>query len=138
MDAQMGQYAASEKIGGDGAFLEKLAEKLGQYTTAKTVFGDPVERNGVTVIPVAKARMGFGGGGGGGYGPTAGDEEKQGGGQGQGAGGGSTVSPLGYIEIKDGSTAFRRIHDPATILPFVLAAGLVWLIIFRGLRKLLR
>ena len=34
MDAQMGQYAASEKIGGDGAFLEKLAEKLGQYTTA--------------------------------------------------------------------------------------------------------
>ena len=28
------------------------------------MFGDPVERRGITVIPVAKARFGFGGGGG--------------------------------------------------------------------------
>ncbi len=38
-------------------FLERLAEKLGMHATAATVFAPPVERDGVTVIPVAKARF---------------------------------------------------------------------------------
>ena len=41
-----------------------MAEKLGAVAKAATVFGEPVERDGVTVIPVAKARWGFGGGAG--------------------------------------------------------------------------
>jgi uncharacterized spore protein YtfJ len=42
----------------------RLAERLGLSASAKTVFAEPVQREGVTVIPVAKVRYGSGGGGG--------------------------------------------------------------------------
>ena len=62
------------------------------------MFGDPVERGDVTVIPVARARWGFGGGGG----RNRRNEP------GSGGGGGASVSPIGYIEIHaDGATRFR-------------------------------
>jgi len=53
----------------------------------RTVYGDPVESRGVTVIPVAQTYFGFGAGGGGG---------KAGG---SGGGGGGVVRPIGFIEI---------------------------------------
>jgi len=57
---------SSEPAGGYGAEADKLmaslADKLGKGARAAAVFGEPVERDGVTVIPVAKARWGFGGG----------------------------------------------------------------------------
>ena len=37
-------------------FLTTIAEKLGAAAKASLVFGEPVERDGVTVIPVAKSR----------------------------------------------------------------------------------
>ena len=43
-------------------FLTNIAEKLGAAAKVSLVFGEPVERDGVTVIPVAKSRWGFGGG----------------------------------------------------------------------------
>ena len=43
--------------------VERVAERLGS-ADARTIYGDPVERNGTTVIPVAKVRFGFGGGAG--------------------------------------------------------------------------
>jgi uncharacterized spore protein YtfJ len=96
-------------------FLERLAEKMGLQARASTVFGDPVDRDGVTVIPVAKARWAFGGGGGGG---------KKGGaasGSGSGGGGGMIITPVGYIEVKAGSSQFRSIRNPAAPLPLLLA-----------------
>ena len=59
--------------------------------------------DGVKVIPVAKARWGFGGGGG----------SRDAGGEGSGGGGGVWVSPVGYIEMKDGDSRFRPIQGPA-------------------------
>ena len=44
--------------------LERIGEAVGQKAQVSTIFGEPVERAHVTVIPVAKARFGFGGGGG--------------------------------------------------------------------------
>src|SRR5450830_152164 len=44
--------------------LTRLAERLGAGAAASAVFGTPVERDGVTVIPVARLRWGFGGGSG--------------------------------------------------------------------------
>ena len=38
-----------------------MAEKLCAVARAATVFGEPVKRGVITVIPVAKARWGFGG-----------------------------------------------------------------------------
>ena len=45
-------------------FVTALADRIGASANAKVVFADPVERDGGTVIPVAKARWGFGAGGG--------------------------------------------------------------------------
>ncbi|MGH2586284.1 MAG: spore germination protein GerW family protein, partial [Dehalococcoidia bacterium] len=80
--------------------VEKVAERLGGSAGVAAVYGTPIERDGVTVIPVAKVRWGFGVGGGSGNGP-------EGSGHGQGGGGGAAAAPVGYIEIRDGEVRFR-------------------------------
>jgi uncharacterized spore protein YtfJ len=90
------------------SFIERLAETLGTTAHASTIFGEPVVRNGITVIPVASTRWGFGGGGG------QRREER-----GRGGGGGVMVQPVGFIEISDAGAEFRRIHtfvEPRAIL----------------------
>lgn len=103
------------------AFVDELLERIGQTVgdkaRASTVFGEPVEREGITVIPVAKARFGFGGGGG------AGSSESEEG-TGGGGGGGAVVSPVGYIEVRDGTAEFKRISNPVDVLVLVAAASL--------------
>ena len=45
---------------GDGpidGFVERLAERIGAKVNVSTVFGDPIERDGITVIPVATAGL---------------------------------------------------------------------------------
>jgi len=99
--------------------LTRLAERLGRNASASAVFGAPVERDGVTVIPVARVRWGFGGGGG--------RESKAQ--DGWGGGGGVQAAPLGFIEVKDGEARYRRVHDPlrlaiaALLLPLSFAAA---------------
>lgn len=83
------------------SFLERLGQQLGITANAKYIYGEPVERDGVTVITVAKAVYGFGGGSG-----------KKGKEDGFGGGGGIVLTPIGYIEIKKGQTRFRRTRDP--------------------------
>ena len=80
--------------------VEALAERLGAVAAARAVFSDPVERDGVTVIPVARVRWGFGAGGG-----TGGLEGTKEHGEG---GGGVSASPLGYIEISEEAQASTR------------------------------
>jgi len=98
---------------------ERIAEKLGASVRTSKVFGDPVERGDVTVIPVARARWGFGGGGG-----RSQDDQS-----GTGGGGGATMSPVGYIEIRgDGTTRFKRTvaaNDIAAMAAVCLVASLV-------------
>src|SRR5262245_38221115 len=104
--------------------LQRIGQTVGQKATVATVFGDPVEREGVTVVPVAKARFGFGGGGGGGV--RDGDE-----GSGGGGGGGAVVSPMGYIELRGGIAQFRRISGPFDLVGVVVAASLAALTLKR-------
>jgi uncharacterized spore protein YtfJ len=94
-----------------GDFLERLADRIGASMKVSTVFGQPVERCGLTVIPVARARWGFGGG----SGSEAGKE-------GAGGGGGGFVSPLGYIEVRESGAEFKRIRDPRLLAVGVAAA----------------
>jgi len=119
-------------------FLERLAERLGGKASVAAVYGEPVERGGVTIIPVARVRWGFGGGSG-----SGGSQAGPGSGQGSGVGGGGGVSasPVGYIEIGNGGTEFRRIHDPAHLLvigPLILATGISVGLILRGLRQVVQ
>jgi len=94
----------------ESSFIERLAHQLGITANAKHIYGEPVERDGVTVIPVAKAVYGFGGGGG--------KKETE---EGLGGGGGVMLTPVGYIEIKNGETRFRPTRDP--LVPVILAAA---------------
>jgi len=83
--------------------LSMLAERIGARLGVATVFGAPVERDGVTVVPVAVARFGIGAGSG--SDPSKAQE-------GEGGGGGGTVVPTGYIELKDGRSRFVPVVPP--------------------------
>ena len=121
--------------GGLASFVERLGERVGVRAQARAAFGDPVERDGVTVIPVARVRWGFGGGAG--SGGKEGDVETERG-QGAGGGGGGTASPLGYIEISGGRAEFHRIKDPAALWPVIVAGAFSSWLVLRGLRALFR
>jgi uncharacterized spore protein YtfJ len=97
--------------------LERIGQTVGRRAQASTVFGEPVQREGVTVVPVAKARFGFGGGGG--AGSHEGDE-----GSGGGGGGGAAVSPIGFIEVRDSGAEFKRISAPTDLIPLVAAGAI--------------
>ena len=88
------QAPADERSRLADELLERIAHTVGQRAQASAVFGEPVQREGVTVIPVARVRFGFGGGGGGGS--RQGEE-----GSGGGGGGGASVTPIGFIELRD-------------------------------------
>ena len=100
------------------AVMKEAREMLG----AGKVFGEPVERNGLTVIPVAKISGGAGGGD---------DETSEGGG---GAGFGVHARPAGALVIDaDGSVSWEVPFDrnkvimggQALMVAMVLAVGLV-------------
>ena len=99
--------------------LERIGEAVGQKAQVSTIFGEPVERAHVTVIPVAKARFGFGGGGGSG----ARGERDEGSGGGGGGGGGAVVSPVGYIEVRDDGAEFKRILTRTDVVALAAAAS---------------
>ena len=101
-----------------GTVIERVAERLAS-ADARMIYGSPIERRGATVIPVAQVRYGFGGGAG--RKPSLGAE-------GTGAGGGAIVTPIGFIEMRDGRVKFRRIR---TTSPALVALGIglgVWLV----------
>jgi uncharacterized spore protein YtfJ len=106
--------------------LQRIGRTVGDGAKVSTVFGEPIEREGITVIPVARARFGFGGGGGGAY-----EEE---GGAGGGGGGGGVVSPVGYIEVRNGTAEFKRISSPVDLVAVVVAGALAALALKRLLR----
>lgn len=113
-----------QKEGGN-SLPERLAEALNTSAGAKMIYGEPIEHDGVTIIPVAKLRYGFGGGGG-----------KHGGEEGSGGGGGEVVQPAGYIELKDGSSKYHAIREPMAFVPLVIAGGVTGLLLARGLHKM--
>jgi uncharacterized spore protein YtfJ len=113
--------------------LTKLVQALGGTAAAQAVFGAAVERDGVTIVPVARVRYGVGGGGGRGQGRRrrgAEDAEQVGYGQ----GGGLQAAPVGYIEIRDGRASYQRIADPARPLALVLLFPLVGVLAFAIVR----
>lgn len=98
-------------------WLESLAQRLGVSATAATIFGAPVERGDLTVVPVAKVAYGFGGG----RGAKAGDE-------GSGGGGGVRVQPVGFIEIRPGGVSYHPIRDWTWLAPVLALGGIAALV----------
>jgi len=89
--------------------LAKIGESLGTTATVRSVFGDPIQVEGKTVVPVAKVAYGFGAGGGQGpgkHGNGSGTAPEGGGG-----GGGVRAYPAGALEITQAGTRFIPFTD---------------------------
>jgi uncharacterized spore protein YtfJ len=108
------------------SFLASLAQQIQLHANARQVYGEPVERDGTTIIPVARVQWGFGGGG---LGRTP---LAHGGG-----GGGARAYPVGYVVLRDGQADFQAIPDPSSTATLAAAGGL-GLIAGLILAKLLR
>src|SRR5918993_294989 len=104
--------------------LATLADRIGARFSAANVYGTPIERDAVTVVPVAAARFGIGAGGG--SDPSKGQD-----GEGGGAGGG--VTSAGYIELKDGRSRFVPVVHPTRMFALLLGAAIAALLIMRPL-----
>jgi uncharacterized spore protein YtfJ len=109
------------------SLVERLAAQISSSAQATTIFAPAVERDGMTVIPVARAGWGFGGGGGG--------APRQG--AGSGGGGGVALIPVGYIEIAKGRTRFRHIMDMRQIAILALGGAVVVVQVLREVRRII-
>ncbi|AEG45437.1 spore germination protein GerW family protein [Isoptericola variabilis] len=127
------------------ALVERIAAALGGHASVRAVYGEPITHGDVTIVPVARAALGFGGGAGGGWksadgttaqaGPGAGATE---GGDGGGGGGGAHVRPLGYVEIAHGRSTWHPIRPSVPdgrALAAGVALGLLAAAAIRGLRR---
>ena len=102
----------------------ELLNKTRDAMTVQKVFGEPYDRDGMTVVPVAK----ISGGGGGGSGA-------QGEGSGSGAGFGLSATPAGVYVLKDDKVSWQPAVDVNRV---VLGGQLVALVALLVLRSLVR
>lgn len=118
----------TEAMKKDGPELvPRIGETIGRTARASLAYGEPIHREGITVVPVAKVRYGFGAGTG-----RRGDEET-----GNGGGGGVQASPLGYIEVRDGRSRFRRIRDPSATTARIAVVGGLAVLLVGSVRRLM-
>ena len=108
---------ATEPLRGPFAMLERARDAI----TVRRVFGDPIERDGVTVIPAAKVRGGGGGGG---------DVQGNGGG-----GFGISASPAGAYVIKNGTVRWEPALDLNRTIFMGQVVGIVALLVIRSAIK---
>jgi uncharacterized spore protein YtfJ len=93
--------------------------------TVRRVFGEPYERDGITVIPAAAVAGGAGGGSG----------QDPGGGGGGGGGFGLRARPVGAYVIRGGSVRWEPSLDVNRIIIGGQILGLVALLVIRGIVK---
>jgi uncharacterized spore protein YtfJ len=94
--------------------------------TIKRVFGEPFEKDGVTVIPAAHVQGAAGGGSG---------EDPQGQGKGSGSGFGLTARPVGAFIIRDGELSWRPAVDVTRIVLGGQVVAVVALLTIRSIIK---
>jgi uncharacterized spore protein YtfJ len=95
-----------------GVRIDEMLGSARDALTVRRVYGEPYERDGVTVIPVAA--VGGGGGGGGGHDATG--QEGEGGGFALGA------KPAGVYVVTDGQVRWRPAVDVNRLVATVAAA----------------
>lgn len=105
------------------ANVDELLEGARDAMTVLRVFGDPIEWDGVTVIPAAVVRGGGGGGS---------DSENNGGG-----GFGLVPRPVGVYAIRGGDVHWQPAVDPARGWQIVARLGVLatWAVARRMLRR---
>jgi uncharacterized spore protein YtfJ len=108
----------------------ELMQQTRDALTVTRVFGEPYEREGVTVIPAASIRGGAGGGRG--EGPTP-----DGGGTGSGSGGGFglTAKPAGVYIIEGTKVRWQPAVDVNRIILGGQIVAIVLLLVVRGVLR---
>ena len=109
--------------------LDSVQEVIDSAQAGK-VFGEPIERDGMTVVPVAKVQGGGGAGGGGAIKGQPAGEAGTGTGTGSGAGVGVMARPLGVYVIRGGKVRWQPALDLNKVIlggQVVLALGLLTL-----------
>jgi uncharacterized spore protein YtfJ len=107
----------------------EVHEVIGQARdalTVKRVFGEPYEKDGVTIIPAARVLGGAGGGSG---------EDPQSQGKGSGSGFGMTARPVGAFIIREGELSWRPAVDVTRIVLGGQVVAIVALLTARAILK---
>jgi uncharacterized spore protein YtfJ len=107
--------------------VDTLLAKAQDSISVKRVYGEPIERDGVLIIPAAKV----GGGGGGGVGEGTDENSRQGSGTGTGFGIGA--KPVGVFVVKNGEVTWQPAVDVTRI---VLGGQIVAIVALLTIRKL--
>jgi uncharacterized spore protein YtfJ len=106
--------------------VQELIGQARDALTVKRVFGEPYEKDGVTIIPAARVQGGAGAGGG---------EDPQGQGTGSGSGFGMTARPVGAFVIREGELSWRPAVDVTRI---VLGGQLVAIVALLTVRAIIK
>ncbi|HET6820125.1 MAG TPA: sporulation protein [Candidatus Limnocylindria bacterium] len=101
--------------------VTEMLEGAREAMTVKRVYGEPIEREGLTIVPAANVRGGGGGGS---------DASETGGG-----GFGLTASPVGVYVVKDGNVHWEPAVDVNRISIMGIVAGIVALLVLRSVIK---
>jgi uncharacterized spore protein YtfJ len=101
--------------------VEEMLTGVRDAMTVKRVYGDPIERDGILIIPGAMV----GGGGGGG-----GDSENNGGG-----GFGISARPVGAFVVRDGNVEFEPAVDVNRVVGLGVLAFIVAVWSWRSVAK---
>jgi uncharacterized spore protein YtfJ len=115
--------------------LQDVLNHARDTMTVKRVFGDPFEKDGTTVIPVANVMGGAGGGGGQGpmLPPDGAPADGAGGGSGSGAGYGLRVTPAGVYVIRAGEVEWKPAVDANRIAVQRTIGMVVGLLVLRSI-----
>lgn len=106
--------------------VQEVLAQARDAMTVKRVFGEPYEKNGVTVIPAARVQGGAGGGGG---------EGPEGQGRGSGTGFGLSARPVGAYLIRGDEVTWRPAVDLNRV---VLGAQIVAIVALLTLRAIVK
>lgn len=98
----------------------ELVDSAKDTLTARRVYGDPVERDGLVLVPAAAIAGGAGGGG---------DPSEHGG---QGGGFGVRARPVGAYVIQDGTVTWRPAIDVDRAVMAAAVVAVVYLLARRG------
>ena len=106
--------------------VDEILSEARDTLTVRRVFGEPVDHNGVTVIPAAAVRGGGGGGAG---------EPGEGAPGGSGAGFGMSARPVGAYQIKGDEVTWLPAADTTKVILLAEVLGIVALLVLRSILR---
>ena len=96
--------------------LEVFSHRLKSQVGSHNVYGEPIQAEGKTIIPVSRVAFGLGLG----QGSHAPSPSSQGGEMGMGMGGGGVAQPIGVLEVTSENTRFIPCQDTRKWLGLLL------------------